>query len=429
MSVIRRLLIAGVVLNLVTQSASGAAPLIRDIVPMSACVGEKIKIVGDHLKKTVSVAFLVGHTLRHAKVLARSETELEVIVPEFYRPGAEAVILLGHTDGMAITCPTTEIVVRDNSPRIPHETAKPKVQLLHVIQGGVLPQTKLLTIIEQGGIVDYVHRSPLVVVKKGGMLVEGGRSHSDQHRALNVLYETGARLGPEFFAPNPYWSVVACREITVAEGIGPFVFLPAPVGEDLKESTIPPEITGFSPTRLHPGDILTVRGKGFAGTTEVQLLPHAGASLGFSIESDNVLKIDTPDGYMGNQHELLILNSRGLTVTRTPQLPQVGQLISPIARSPHFVTVTDGTVLTDVQMNSFFHTIFLVEPGGVITSRSAHGTFLVKGGGTIVGHPGSVYYEPTASIPTSATRAKLVPRIHVTPLSTSLQFTVPMPWK
>jgi hypothetical protein len=98
--------------------ARAEAPEIKLLDPAEGYVGQKFKIVGDHLAKTRSIKFYFGHTSRIAPFRVLSEKELEVTVPENAQRPAEAILVLDHPDGVTVTCPAIETVVRENQQRL-----------------------------------------------------------------------------------------------------------------------------------------------------------------------------------------------------------------------------------------------------------------------------------------------------------------------
>jgi hypothetical protein len=406
----------------VIAPAWGAAPSIKKLDPAEGRAGQKIKVIGDDLKRTRSVDFLVGKTFRAAKFRPLSNTELEITVPEFHRPGAQALILLQSPDGVTVTWPATETVVRENDPQPKQQSPASPAQVVHVLRGGVVKNAGVTTLIAAGGVVSRADRAPLVLVKNGGTLVEGDGNHP-----AIVVYEPAARFGRDVFAPGQQKLVLPVREIGVAEGVGPFVYRPAPVKAELKVATAPPEVTLVHPLIVLPGDMVTLTGKGFAGTEEVYLASGSMHAAGFKIVSDTELEVDTPDDFTGRSCELIVINAKGLTVTMSPP----PQPVFPAARPrredmPHFLHVADGTVLTGKETNQLVNrAIFLIDSGGTISGGSHQAVVLVKSGGTALDAGGPVFFEPGATVPRSGGKSQMAPLIQVSPLRAGLEFILP----
>ncbi|MBS0204316.1 MAG: IPT/TIG domain-containing protein [Planctomycetes bacterium] len=319
---------------LLAQGAFGAGPVITRIEPREVRIGQSIKVTGHNLQATRSVHFLIGSIKRAARFRAVSNTELQVIVPECYLADAEASILIQQPDGVAVTCPISEVVVRDST--------DPDVEIVrsfyHVLSGGILSSASSTTLIEDGGVVESVeHMCPVVLVRNGGTLTDA-EDASGLNGTRILLHEPNARLGPGLQKPRRDWSIVPVPGITVAEGVGPLRYGLPPVDGKLLKATQVPEITSISPTNAAFGDVLTLKGRGFSGTEDVYLINDVAERASFRIISDEELKLEAPGRFAmstsyndGTQEKpavempdhavVAVYNSAGLTITRSPTVP------------------------------------------------------------------------------------------------------------
>ena len=106
-----------------------------------------------------------------------------------------------------VTCPANEIVVRENQPPIFRDNLRltSKVAVVHVINGGVIKRSSVVTLIDDGGIVNSIdYHSPMVLVKNGGVLAQAA-NHSAYRSGL-LFHEPSARLGVELLNPKVRWT-------------------------------------------------------------------------------------------------------------------------------------------------------------------------------------------------------------------------------
>jgi hypothetical protein len=275
----------------------GAGPKITKMEPSEGMANQTIRLIGENLSKMRSVQFLVNHVYQTAKFRVVSNSELELIVPEVYESDVEALLILQHDDGVILTCPSNEIVVRENSPRIPSSSSvDTKVTLIHVIQDGVLDRVKTATVVESGGVVSKTERHcPLLMVKNGG-LVGPPENHTSLRQGW-LFHEPEAKLSKDFLSAKSSWKIIPVRNIHLAEGIGPFVFRSPPIADELKPSVTIPQITAISPGTASSGDTITVKGKGFSGTSRVFVVCGFAHEAAFKLLSDSVLKVALPEVY------------------------------------------------------------------------------------------------------------------------------------
>ncbi len=399
------------------RSARAEAPEIRLLDPSEGHVGQKFKIVGDHLAKTRSIRFYFGHTSRAAPFRVLSEQELEVTVPENAQRPVEAILVLDHPDGVTVTCPAIETVVREDRQRLIPDQISDQFAFLHVIRGGALWTVSATTVVEEGGIVDSLAATcPLAFVKSGGTIGELRRDSRP-----DVFCEPGARVRFDEFGYGCPTQIHHVKSIRLAEGVGPFVLQRAPLSGELKQASAPPTIVSVSPSFIHPGDFLTVKGSGFVGVTAVYTIGRT-ARLSFArVVSDTELRVEIPEPMQTGHAELLVINDLGTAVTlsrvRTPSDMNSYEF--------RFVSVTRDKVLFGRDLPSAkIAPLVFVESGGTVIGGSA--TLLVKDGGTIPIAEGMLFHELGASIPWTQTKVRsntvLVPTIRLNRISTGFEF-------
>jgi hypothetical protein len=401
--------------------AEQTVPRLIKIDPSEGSVDQQIRFLGENLSKTRSIHFLVKHVDRPAKFRVVSNSELEVTVPEIYRPNAEALVILRFDDGVLLTCPPNEVIVRENLERT---VGRPNLdfgtKVAHVLQGGVLPNSSIPTIVERGGIANSVRAEcPLLMVKAGGVAGRPEMQTSDMPRWL--FYERGAELHGELLDIG--WTIIPVRNIHLAEGVGPFEFRAPPIADELKVAKAVPQITAIAPGTASVGDIITVRGKGFSGTSKVYVVCGKTYDAGFRLVSDSELKFESHEGYMQGHVELIVINSKGLAVTESPLMLRQGESMD----SHHvvFAHVTSGTTLTSRESHQLSKwPLYLVHKGGTISNQHAKGVFVVKSGGKADINSGKIFYEPGASVSNSREPFDKmeVPVIHVNRLHYGLEY-------
>jgi hypothetical protein len=202
-----------------TAPALAAPPEIVKLEPSAAQAGQTVRILGEHLKRTQTVHFLAG-SLRHAvKFRVKSDGELTLTVPpELEFPAAEALIVVSSLEGIAVTCPATETVVRASEPQRSEPRPKSDVAVFHVIRGGVLRAPDSFTIIADGGVVHDGRKASTIFVKNGGML--GATASHSSSSLTPVFFEPDAQIAAEL-ARQRGWEFIAVKTINVAEGVGP----------------------------------------------------------------------------------------------------------------------------------------------------------------------------------------------------------------
>jgi hypothetical protein len=184
---------------------------------------------------------------------------------------------------------------------------------------------------------------------------------------------------------------------------------------------VPPGIEAVVPPAAGAGDVIDLKGRGFARTTEVLFVNQDGQSrsAGFRVVSDRQLKVEVPDKDVITGTQLvMVVTTEGLTVT----LPRGGILrpgrILPALPGRRFpqdaiLWLGRGDVLADSGGN---HLVFIA-PGGQVGTTRRGATFFVQRDGALAvsfGMPGvpeertpsrarppgvHVFYEPGAILP------------------------------
>ncbi len=386
------------VLLAIPVSAS-AGPEIFSIEPESGPAGTPIQLKGKGLLTTGRVVFAVGRTLSRARFKVLSDQEVDVIAPDYYRPGAAATIAVFTEHGAAVAMPATVETVR--SPVQGTNVAETGESFFHVLDGGVLSTAGGVAVIEQGGVVVQSTNPAMQFVKRGGTLLEFHNSNGI------VFYELGAQLGPGVAKPNRPVPVTLVRllDITACPGVGPFRFVAA-AAPDLNDRT--GGSTGHPGVVVAPapaGATLTLTGSGFARAIEVSFLGPTGASraAGFRVVSDRELRVEVPEADATTAPQLIaVLTSRGLAVT----IPR-NQTIRPIAvgrfrPNPALLRtaplwIGSGDVVGSVASQSIF-----IAPGGLVTQAEANRVYFIQHDGRLGDggqNPSAVYFEPGAILP------------------------------
>ncbi len=396
-----------VVIGLVLPSVASAEPEIFSMTPESGPAGIPVQLKGRGLATTGRVVFAIDRTLRPARFKVISDEEIELLVPECYRPGAAATVAVFTKSGAAVAMPATVQTVRSSVQGA--NVAEAGETFYHVQSGGVVSSAESVAVIEKGGVVVHSTNAAMHFVKSGGTLLEF------RNRGGIVFYEPAAQLGPGVARPNQPAAVtlVGVPEITACPGVGPFRYV-APLVPDLSEApAVPPLIRGFSPSAGGSGEIITLTGKGFARTNAVRFLGQAGGSraAGFRVVSDRVLRVEIPERETTTGPQLLaVVTSEGVTVT----VPR-NQTISPAAAARYrrrraqprtaLMWINSGEMVNSVPGPSVF-----ISPGGLVTQADHNHNYFVQHDGRLGdsrGIPSSVFFEPSAIVPDRLKRAPI----------------------
>jgi hypothetical protein len=224
--------------SLVLPPVMSAGPEIFSITPESGPAGIPVRITGKGLATTGRVVFAIDRALSRARFKVISDEEIEVLVPECYRPGAAATVAVFTESGAAVAMPATVQTVRSSVRGA--NVAEAGETFYHVQSGGAVSSAESVAVIEKGGVVAHSTNAAMHFVKSGGTLLEF------RNRAGIVFYEPGAQLGPGVARPNQRAEVTLVRvpEITECPGVGPFRYV-APPRPDLSEArAVPPLIKG-----------------------------------------------------------------------------------------------------------------------------------------------------------------------------------------
>ncbi len=401
-----------VVIGMVLPPVASAGPEIFSMTPESGPAGIPVQLKGKGLATTGRVVFAIDRTLRRARFKVISDEEIEVVVPECYRPGAAATLAVFTESGAAVAMPATVQTVRSSVQGA--NVAEAGETFYHVQSGGVVSSAESVALIEKGGVVVHSTNAAMHFVKSGGTLLEF------RNPGGIVFYEPAAQLGPGVARPNQRAAVTLVRvpEITACPGVGPFRYV-APLLPDLSEArAVPPLIRGFSPRAGGSGEIITLTGKGFARTNAVLFLGQAGGSraAGFRVVSDRELRVEIPERETTTGPQLLaVVTGEGVTVT----VPR-NQTISPAAAAPHrrrraqlrtdlirtgLMWINSGEMVNSVPSQSVF-----ISPGGLVTQADNNHNYFVQHDGRLGdfgGNPSSVFFEPDAIVPDRLKRAPI----------------------
>jgi IPT/TIG domain len=376
-----------------------AGPEIYSIEPESGPAGTPIHLKGTGLRTTGRIVFAVGRTISRARFKIVSDQEVEVIAPDYYRPGAAATVAVFTEHGAAVAMPATVQTVR--SPVQGTNVTEIGDSFFHVLDGGVLSTAGAVAVIEQGGVVVQSSNPAMQFVKRGGTLLEFHNGNG------MVFYEPGAKLGPGVVKPNRPVPVTLVRipEITACPGVGPFRFVAAAAPDLARGPGVPPVIRGLSSRAAPAGAIVAVTGSGFARTIEVSFLGPTGTSraAGFRVVSDHELRVEVPDADAKTAPQLIaVLTSGGLAIT----VPR-NQTIRPIAtsrlrRNPALLRagllwIGSGDIVGSVASQSIF-----ISPGGLVTQAEANRVYFVQHDGRLGDNgqnPNAVFFEPGAIVP------------------------------
>ena len=248
-----------------------AGPEIFSIEPESGPAGTPIQLKGTGLLSTGRIVFAVGRTISRARFKVVSDQEVDIIAPDYFRPGGAATVAVFTEHGAAVAMPATVQTVR--SPVQGTNVNEIGESFFHVLDGGVLSTAGAVAVIEQGGVVVQSSNPAMQFVKSGGALLEFHNGNGI------VFYEPGAKLGPGVVKPNRPVPVTLVRvpEITACPGVGPFRFVAAAAPDLANPPAVPPVIRGLSSRAAPAGAIVTLTGNGFARTIEVSFLGPTGA--------------------------------------------------------------------------------------------------------------------------------------------------------
>lgn len=142
-------------------------------------------------------------------------------------------------------------------------------------------------------------------VKKGGTLIDA--------RGGTVFHEPGAILGEQVKAGTAT-KIVEVPAIGLSLGIEPFIFTPAPALPGTP--TTAPLIVSIDPGEALPGEVVSLRGEGFTGTSQVTFYPgSSGLNAGFRVLSDTELEVQVPDDNSFGRHVIGVTNIKGTTLT------------------------------------------------------------------------------------------------------------------
>jgi hypothetical protein len=402
-----------------------AGPEIFAITPETGPAGTPVQIKGRDLKATKHVLFAVGSTAKTARFQVVSDEELQVIVPRYYRAGAAATVAVLTRSGMAVAMPASVQTIRGAAHG--HSGNEPGAGFYHVLSRGRVLSAESVALIEHGGVVERSRTPAMHLVKKGGALLEFSNPNGI------VFHEHDAVLGPALFnprqtAPQRFFHV---QNITASPGVGPFLYQSAPRPDPAAAPAVPPTISSVVPPAAGAGDVITLKGKGFARTTEVFFLNSQAQarSAGFRIVSDRQLEVEVPDkDAITGPQVVVVITTEGLTLT----LPRNGTIRPGVARPNPGGThwpLPQGAILwfgpgDDVPPGAGNH-LFFIARGGQVGATQLGATYFVQRGGALtrdredlvgalrlrglpkhvtrslarLGNGGRVYFEPGAILP------------------------------
>jgi hypothetical protein len=293
---------------------------------------------------------------------------------------------------------------------------EPGAGFYHVLRGGRVRSAESVALIEHGGVVDNSRAPAMQLVKSGGELMAFNNPNGI------IFHEHGAVFGPAMFGARPTSAqrIFHVQKITASPGVGPFIYQGTPRPDATGIPAVPPGIEAVVPPAAGAGDVINLKGRGFARTTEVLFMNQNGQSrsAGFRVVSDQQLKLEVPDKDVITGTQLVVVvTTEGLTVT----LPRAGILrpgqIFPAQPGRRFsqdaiLWIGEGDVLTD---SGGSHLIFIA-PGGRVDTGWPGTTFFVRRDGTLtnggtlaaarlgVAH---VFYEPGAILPEGLKQAPI----------------------
>jgi len=379
-----------------SAAARGAGPEIFSLEPSEGTAGDTILVKGRGLKKTKQVLFVTSFTYKPAKFEAVGDDELKVIAPDFWTADTRASVVVWTTDGLTVGLPPDTVRVNGN-----FEGSGRGRATYQVVKGGHIPSAIGMVFVEDGGTVVKNHQAVVSYVAKGGTLT------SLENPAGIIFHERGAVLGKEMTGP-PVKNSYACRtllevrEIVPSLEISDFVFQGLSLADDKPKSI--PAIQSMAPTYGYAGDIVTLNGKGFFGTTEVYFchgVSDPARRASFRVDSDRVLKVEVPKGKDGDvsfYQYIVVINPLGATVTVPP--PNLKNVVFHADRGNLRFRFVHAGETDEGSMNDGC----FIEKGGVAERRT--NLAFVKTGGRLVQVTDFMLYEPGAIIPTASDREK-----------------------
>ena len=150
--------------------------------PESGPAGTPVQLKGRGLATTGRVVFAIDRMLRRARFKVVSDEEIEVLVPECYRPGAAATVAVFTESGAAVAMPATVQTVRSSVQGT--NGAEAGETFYHVQSGGVVMSAESVAVIEKGGVVVHSTDAAMHFVKNGGTLLEF--DNRDRHCLLRA---------------------------------------------------------------------------------------------------------------------------------------------------------------------------------------------------------------------------------------------------
>ncbi len=373
------------------STARGASPEIFSLNPPEGIAGTTIRVKGAGFKQTKQVLFFTAFSYKPAKYSVISDSDLDVVAPDYWTGDTRATVVVLTTQGVTVGLPAGVVRVSGN-----YERPEGERTTYQVIKGGHMSSAAGTVLIEDGGTVGTCHRGVVSFVANGGTLT------FLENPAGIIFYERGAILGQEMTGPpvkNSYAcrTLIEVREIVPSVGIDEFVFQALPAVDDKPRST--PQIRSFTPTYGYSGDIVTLSGKGFQGTTEVYLadgLSDPERSASFQVESDRVMNVQVPDDKNFYQY-IIVVNPLGAAVTVPP--PNLKNVFHAERGNLNFRFVHAGEIVPGNMNIGCF-----IEKGGLAEHKTS--VAFVKNGGRIVEVPDFMLYEPGAAIPPASDRQK-----------------------
>jgi hypothetical protein len=331
-----------------------------------------------------------------------SDSELEVTAPPYLRGGVAATLVVVTPTGATVGMPPSVLEVGSSHGKGSAAT------FYHVLLGGHVDSPQGIVLVENGGTARAPHAIAVGFVKNGGML-----QAADRFSGL-IIHEPGAILSAEHSHPsNSSTRLMQVREISASLGIEPFIYQRPDSAETPAET--PPVVKSMSPRRIPVGEILTLNGTGFSGTSEVSFVAGDGANnvlaAEFRIVSDSRLEVEIPDSLTGDSR-LLVVNPKGATVVvaqndlmqasarrvrvvdrahqggRTqPGRNPSGQSSRTKASANPLTEVTSGSVVADAGMRG----MYFVQKGGRVTHTGGSCVYFIQDGGQVEGTGGRTF--------------------------------------
>jgi hypothetical protein len=399
-------------------------PEIFALVPDSAGAGEPIRLKGRGLRDARYVVFAAGRTVKKARFRVLSDAELEVTAPDFFLPGVAATVAVASPSGATVGMPPSAEVVDRSAPE------RSAASFYHVKKGGLVSTARGIAVIEDGGTVAASDPVAMHFVKKGGLLV----AYSNGGGV--VFHEPGAQFGPRFRDPaQPEGRITYVRvpEITVSPGIAPFLFqAPRQPPGDPRAA---PAIRELDPPSAAGGQIITLRGTGFLGTTAVFFADGSPGGLhqaGFRAATDRELKVEVPDDGAAARRPIPRLTRDAFGRLRRLERPQFLVVVNPKGATVTVPADLEGRPLRSVaglfqyvgrgMFSGRTNGVQYVDSGGVVTEPAGL-LFLKNGSRLATPAVGAAFYEPEAVLPEplanrGARLAIRVPSITPSPLRT-----------